>query len=105
MQSLTLVSPWIISSHQNMWTLFLLLVYWKFSVFYFPESQGKSFIVFHFHVVIHSNSCHRAYLLAMIVEKSKKCVDFTFTLIFIHFVVTTFRYQVSSSSLRNDWLQ
>jgi hypothetical protein len=41
---------------------------------------------------IHSSS--RAYLLSIIVEKSKKCVDFTFTLYFIHITVCCLYYQV-----------
>lgn len=35
----------------------------------------------------------RAYLLSIIVERSKKCVDFTFTLYFVHIVACMF-YQV-----------
>ena len=46
---------------------------------------------------IHSLS--RAYLLSIIVEKSKKCVDFTFTLYFIHITVCCLYYQVLI-----DWL-
>jgi len=34
-----------------------------------------------------------AYLLSLIVERSKKCVDFTFTVFFIHIVSCTFYYQ------------
>ena len=34
-----------------------------------------------------------AFLLSLIVERAKKCVDFTFTLFFIHLAVCTF-YQV-----------
>jgi len=33
-------------------------------------------------------------LLSIIVEKSKKCVDFTFTLYFIHITVCCLYYQV-----------
>lgn len=40
------------------------------------------------------NKFFRAYLLSIIVEKSKKCVDFTFTLYFIHVIICTFYYQV-----------
>lgn len=35
----------------------------------------------------------RACLLSIIVEKSKKCVDFTFTLFFVHTMACTF-YEV-----------
>lgn len=38
---------------------------------------------------------YRAWLLSVIVEKSKKCVDFTFTCFFIHTVVCTI-YDVSN---------
>eukprot|EP01035_Chromulina_nebulosa_P021292 gene21292-27588_t len=34
-----------------------------------------------------------SYLLLIIVEKSKKCVDFTFTLYFIHIIICTMFYQ------------
>lgn len=34
-----------------------------------------------------------AYLLSLIVEKSKKCVDFTFTLFVIHIVICTFYFE------------
>lgn len=37
--------------------------------------------------------CIRSYLLAVVVEKSKNCVDFTFTLYFIHIIICAF-YQV-----------
>ncbi|KAJ1436849.1 integral membrane protein S linking to the trans Golgi network-domain-containing protein [Ochromonadaceae sp. CCMP2298] len=35
-----------------------------------------------------------AYLLSLIVEKAKKCVDFTFTLYFIHIVICCFYYEL-----------
>lgn len=44
-------------------------------------------------------SC-RSYLLYIIVERSKKCVDFTFTLYFIHILACTFYYQVIVSILK-----
>lgn len=34
----------------------------------------------------------RAYLLSLIVERSKKCVDFTFTLYFIHIIACAYYY-------------
>jgi len=34
-----------------------------------------------------------AYLLSFVVERAKKCVDFTFTLFFLHVCVSTFYYQ------------
>ncbi|RYH31800.1 hypothetical protein EON65_01930 [archaeon] len=37
---------------------------------------------------------YRAYLLSVIVEKSKKCVDFTFTLYFLHIINCTYYSQV-----------
>ena len=42
-----------------------------------------------------------AYLLSLIVERSKKCVDFTFTLYFLHTVVCMF-YQVTATSRCDD---
>ncbi len=41
----------------------------------------------------------RAYLLSMIVEKSKKCVDFTFTLVFLHVIITSYYYEVRYMSI------
>mmetsp|Transcript_21182 Transcript_21182/g.35537 ORF Transcript_21182/g.35537 Transcript_21182/m.35537 type:complete len:116 (+) Transcript_21182:66-413(+) len=35
-----------------------------------------------------------SYLLSIIVEKAKKCVDFTFTFYFIHTIICCFYYQV-----------
>lgn len=49
--------------------------------------------IYNYH--IHFFFANRAYLLSIIVEKSKKCVDFTFTLYLIHVIICTFYYQVT----------
>jgi hypothetical protein len=46
------------------------------------------------HLYVFSCFSHRAYLLSIIIEKSKKCVDFTFTLYFFHIVICIFYNEV-----------
>jgi hypothetical protein len=43
---------------------------------------------------------HRSYLLTIIVEKSKKCLDFAVTYFLLHLLISSFYYRVPATA---DW--
>lgn len=84
--------------HQNTLASWLYLDGWMFCAPFYPLLSGT--ISVHRHIYIPFSydkrliTC-RAYLLYVVVERSKKCVDFTFTLYFNHVVICTIYYQVN----------